>query len=69
MKKKRYIKLLMSRGMSRNDARTYAEWVIWHNLQANQINRFGKSCGSEYRIDFLSYEVDYKSLLSAGGAV
>lgn len=55
MKKKRFIKLLMSQGYSRNDAREYAEAVKRFNVEAAELNKIEKQTGSPWRENMYSY--------------
>lgn len=62
MTRKRFIKLLMSKGMPRNDARIHAEWVVWDNRQTCKLNHIQKANGYTNRCMMLSYQTDYDAI-------
>ena len=64
MKKKRFIKLLMSQGYSRNDAREYAEAVKRFNVEAAEVNKNEKQTGSPWRENMHSYSRLYENEFS-----
>lgn len=55
MTRKRFIKLLMSRGTSRNRARNLAATVIYDTEQCGKWNKDRKQCGRVARIESMSY--------------
>lgn len=59
MKKKRFIKLLMSQGYSRNEAREYAEAVKRFNVEAAELNKIEKQTNSPQRENMYSYSRAY----------
>lgn len=61
MKKKRYIKLLMSSGMSRNDARVCADFVICSNIFTSIMNRKFRQEGEDFRWNYLSYAIEFEN--------
>lgn len=67
MKKKRFIKLLMSRGYSRNEAREYAEAIKRFNVEAAEVNKTEKQTGSPWRENMHSYSRLYENEFSGCG--
>ena len=64
MKKERFIKLLMSQGYSRNEAREYAEAVKRFNVEAAELNKTEKQTGSPWRENMYSYSRLYENEFS-----
>lgn len=62
MKKKRFIKLLMAEGISRNDARIHAEWVAWDNIMTCKFNHIIKTNGFQNRCPLRTYKVEYDNI-------
>lgn len=60
MTRKRFIKLLMSHGMSRNTARMCAGFVRRDNAIRAEWNRLSKTLGSGMRFDNITYAGIYK---------
>lgn len=71
MKKKRFIKLLMSYGMPRNDARKVAEWVWWDNEHTSRLNQILKHGRFKERMAYLSFAEYFERVLPviSGGTV
>lgn len=61
MTKKRYIKLLMAHGYTRNEARDAARAVALINDAYSQLNKFQKISGDAIRFPLDSYSDDIKS--------
>lgn len=55
MTRKRFIKLLMSEGYSRNEARDNAEFISCVTRRACMANKIRKISGNEIRVDFSNY--------------
>lgn len=55
MTRKRFIKLLMSEGYSRNEARDNAEFISCVTRRACMANKIRKMLGNEIRVDFSNY--------------
>lgn len=63
MKKKRFIKLLMAEGISRNQARIYAAWVAWDNIQTCKFNHYIKAKGyTNTKFRYLSLQEAYDDI-------
>lgn len=69
MTKKRFIKLLMSQGYSRNEAREYAEAVKRFNVEAAELNKIEKQTGSPWRENMHSYSLLYENEFSRFSSV
>lgn len=63
MTRKRFIKLLMSRGYSRNLARKFALVVIEDTEQCGKWNKDKKQCGRVARIEPMQYTWTYRYIL------
>ncbi|MGN1409696.1 MAG: hypothetical protein ACI4XJ_05925 [Eubacteriales bacterium] len=59
MTRKRYIKLLMSKGYSRNSAREEADLIVAYNNRISNINKVNKIIKNRDRAPYLSYDFDY----------
>lgn len=59
MTRKKYIKLVMSRGFSRNTARAVAAAVVRDNISVSGINQQMKWLGIDKRVPCISYQFDY----------
>lgn len=57
MTRKRFIKLCMADGESRNEARVTANFVLMANDIAKRQNEYWKSYGDTYRMPYESYEI------------
>lgn len=55
MTRKRFIKLLMSEGFSRNEARNNAKFIADVTRCACRANKIRKILGNEIRVDFKNY--------------
>lgn len=68
MKRKRFIKLLMADGYSRNDARQYADYVVLQCRRVSQDNAFQKeSIWDDRRIDIDRYSYASEFARHLGG--
>lgn len=63
MTKKRYIKLLMSRGFSRNEAREMAWDIAFINKGFSRYNKAQKAEGKTGRLRLETYLGDYEGML------
>lgn len=61
MTRKRFIKLLMAEGISRNDARFHAAWVASENIKNCNLNHIGKIQGFPGRCGYLSFQKAYEN--------
>ena len=57
MTRKRFIKLCMADGESRNEARVTANFVLMENQKRARINKYWKARGDVYRFPVCSYEI------------
>ena len=62
MKKKRFIKLVMSRGFSRNEAREYVRSVAYINKGFSRYNKVQKANGHPYRLRLEAYSREYEGM-------
>lgn len=60
MKKKRFIKLFMSRGFSRNEARERAQSIVYINEGFSNYNKIMKAEGSPDRFRLETYSGEYE---------
>lgn len=68
MTRKRFIKLCMAYGESRNEARVTANFVLMDNKTIMRINRMYKSFGDTFRLPMSSYEKEARSIGVIGGS-
>lgn len=56
MKRKRFIKLSMAHGNSRDQARRAANYIAWKNQVDASDNKFEKESGRLYRLPMANYK-------------
>ena len=56
MKRKRFIKLSMAHGNSRDQARRAANYIAWKNQADASVNKVEKESGRMYRLPMLGYQ-------------
>lgn len=64
MSRKRFIKLLMSQGASRNLARGIADIVIYQRRKNDKLNKIYAENGLSYRLPMFSYSLFYPATVS-----
>lgn len=67
MTRKRFIKLCMANGESRNEARVTANFVLMENKNRARINKMWKAWGDTFRLPMSSYEKEARDYGFIGG--